>query len=396
MRSGAKGNVLVMQSGGPTPVMNRSLLGIVQEAQGRRALGEIFGTSHGLGGLVSGDLMDLGRLSTAEWSRVARTPGAALGSTRRKFRPQDAQPVLDALAERDIRYLFIIGGNDSAETGHGVRVASQAGGYDLTVMNVPKTIDNDLVHTDHSPGYGSAARFVALATMGAGRDAEAMGEASPVTVIEVMGRDSGWLAASAALAKRDERDAPHVICLPEAPVDEGRFLGHMEDAYRRFGFAVAVVAENARGRDGVLGGQEEPWFVDDFGHPYYDGPGRYLAGLLGRALKVRARYEKPGTIQRSFAACVSGTDAREAEMVGRAAVGYALEGHADQMVTLVREPEGRYGCSTGLAPLEEVAGRVKKMPDEFLDPTGGFVTAEFLDYARPLVGGPLPRFGRLR
>ena len=145
-------------------------------------------------------------------------------------------------------------------------------------MLVPKTIDNDLVLTDHCPGFGSATRFVALATMGAGRDTEAMGEASPVTIIEVMGRDAGWLAASSALAKRDERDAPHFIGVPEVPIDETLFLDCMEEAYGRFGFAVAVVAENARGPGGVLGGDEDPWFVDDFGHRYYDGPARYLAG----------------------------------------------------------------------------------------------------------------------
>jgi 6-phosphofructokinase 1 len=278
------------------------------------------------------------------------------------------------------------------------------------VIAVPKTIDNDLVETDHTPGYGSAARFVALAAMGAGRDAEAMGRESPITLIEVMGRDTGWLAASAALARRDDRDAPHVICLPEVPVDEDRFLQLMEEAYGRHGFAVAVVAENARGVDGVLGGRQEPWYVDDFGHPYYDGPARYLVGLVGNRLGVRARYEKPGTIQRSMMACVSAADAGEAEMVGRAAVRYAAEGHRDEMVTLVRGPDSqvsarersarsgsdkRYSCTTGLAPLERIAGGVKTMPGSYLDPSRYFVTREFESYARPLIGGPLPRYERV-
>jgi 6-phosphofructokinase 1 len=263
------------------------------------------------------------------------------------------------------------------------------------VINVPKTIDNDLVVTDHSPGYGSAARFVALATMGVGRDAEAMGDAAPVAVLEVMGRDAGWLAASSALARRDERDAPHVVCVPEVPVDEARFMERIEHAYRRFGFGVAVVAENARGPAGVLGGQEEPWYVDDFGHPYFDGPGRYLAAQVSRRLGVRVRYEKPGTIQRTMMACVSRVDAREAEEVGRAAVHYALDGHGDQMVTLVRQSGEAYACTTGLVPLERVGGRVKTMPERYLDRSGYFVTEEFIDYARPLIGPPLPRLGRL-
>jgi 6-phosphofructokinase 1 len=271
----------------------------------------------------------------------------------------------------------------------------RSAGAPLNVVNVPKTIDNDLVHTDHTPGYGSAARFIALAAMGAGRDAEAMGAAAPITVIEVMGRDAGWLAASSALARREERDAPHAICVPEVPVDEGGFLDVLEDAHRRFGFAVAVVAENARGADGVLGGEQEPWYVDDFGHGYYEGAGRHLAALAGRRLNVRVRYERPGTIQRSMAACVSGADAREAETAGRAAARHALDGADDKMVTLVRRPGAKYDCGTGLAPLGEVAGQVRTMPAEYLDPGGYSVTGAFLDYARPLIGAPLPRFGRV-
>jgi 6-phosphofructokinase 1 len=274
-------------------------------------------------------------------------------------------------------------------------VESRARGRDLSVILVPKTIDNDLVETDHSPGYGSAARFVALATMGAGRDAEAMGPAAPVTVIEVMGRDTGWLAASSALARREERDAPHVVCVPETPVVEDDFLARVEDAYSRYGFAVAVVAENARGPEGVLGDQQEPWLVDDFGHPYYDGPARYLAGRIGKRLGVRVRYEKPGTIQRSFAAAISRTDATEAEMVGRAAVRHAIHGETDVIVTLVRTDGDGYACSTGLAPLAQVAGKVQAMPEAYLDRANGFVTKAFLDYARPLIGSPLPRFGRI-
>jgi 6-phosphofructokinase len=263
------------------------------------------------------------------------------------------------------------------------------------VLNVPKTIDNDLVLTDHSPGYGSAARFVALAIIGAGQDAQAMGLASPITIIEVMGRDTGWLAASAALAKQSERDAPHVIGLPEVPVEESRFIDLMENTYRRYGFAVAVIAENTRGPEGVLGNQSDPWFVDDFGHPYYDGPARYLAALVGQRLKIRARYEKPGTIQRSFMSAVSRTDAQEAEMAGRAAVRRALEGHTDEIVTLVRESGRKYLCTTGLAPLEKVAGQVQTMPKEYLDADSYFVTPAFIQYARPLIGSPLPRYGRV-
>ena len=170
-----------------------------------------------------------------------------LGSTRRKLAPGDVPVILDLLARHKIGYWFLIGGNDSALTGHALSDEAARAGYDLAVVNIPKTVDNDLVLTDHCPGYGSAARFVALATMGSGRDAEAMGPASPITIIEVMGRDAGWLAAASGLARREERDAPHLICVPEAPVGEDWFVARIEDAYARYGFAVAVVSENARG-----------------------------------------------------------------------------------------------------------------------------------------------------
>ncbi len=388
-------NIIVMQSGGNTAVFNRSLFGVVTEALGSEGAGKVYGAVHGLEGLLADKLLDLGTYSATRWKTISRTPGAALGSTRRRLGPEDVPAVLRVLSSRGIGHIHVIGGNDSAATGHALHLAATAAGMPLRVVNVPKTIDNDLVGTDHTPGYGSAARFVALATMGAARDAEAMGSAAPITVLEVMGRDAGWLAASSALARREERDAPHVICVPEVPVDEQRFAGLMEAAYRQFGFAVAVVAENARGIDGPLGTDAAPWYTDEFGHPYYEGAGHHLAALLGRRLNVRVRYEKPGTIQRSMAVCVSTADAREAEMAGRGAVRAALGGETDMMITLVRSGGDVYGCGTGLAPLSKVANAVRKMPPEYLDPDHYGVTEAFLDYARPLLGTPLPRFGRV-
>ncbi len=384
-----------MQSGGSTPVLNRSLRGIVAEAEEKSAFGRILGARHAMDGVVEGRLVDLGRYGKTWWRRVGSTPGGVLGSSRRGVREDDAPATLTTIRNNDIRYLFTIGGNDSAENSRRVAEQARLAGIALTVVNVPKTIDNDLVLTDHTPGYGSAARFVALAAMGAGRDAETMGPAAPITIIEVMGRDAGWLAASAALAKREERDAPHLIAVPEVAIDVDRFLGGIEDACRRYGVAVAVVAENARGPDGPLGSQPAPSRVDDFGHTYYEGPARYLAALAEKRLGVRVRAEKPGTIQRSMASCLSSTDAAEAEMAGRAAVRYALEGATDRMVTLVRGDGDAYSCTTGLAPLAEVAGRVRTMPPSYLDPGNHAVTDEFLRYARPLVGAPLPRFERL-
>ena len=389
----ARPNALVMQSGGCTHVLNRSLYGIASEFK-RAGRGALYGAPNGLEGILKDRAVDLSQVSEDRWLSVADAPGAAIGSTRRRLREDDVRPVFEYLDRLDIGFWFIIGGNDSADTGHTLHLKARDIGYDLTVVNVPKTIDNDLVLTDHCPGFGSAARFVSMAVMGSGLDAEAMKGASPITIFEVMGRDAGWLAASAALAKREERDAPHLICVPEVPIDEVAFVSKIEDAYTRHGFALAVVSENARSVEGVLGAGTEPMFIDDFGHEYHDGPARYLAALVSRHLRVRARYEKPGTIQRSFIGALSEADAREAELVGRAAVIASLDGLRDVMITLERLHGPGYRCSTATAPLADVAGKVRRMPLNFLSPDGWSVSQDFLDYASPLVG-PLPHYDRL-
>ncbi len=387
-------NVLVMQSGGSTAVLNRSLAGVARTVSQSPAFGRVFGAVRGIEGLVEGRFFELGGIPGSRWDTISRTPGGILGSTRRKLGPSEVEASLGQVEAMGIGCCFIIGGNDSAENGHTLAQAARSAGLALSVVNVPKTIDNDLLATDHSPGYGSAARFVALAAMGIGRDVETMGEAAPLAVLEVMGRDAGWLAAASVLGKREERDAPHVVVVPEEPVAEDRFLGLVEDAYARYGTAVIVVSENTRGEHGVLG-SDEPWYVDDFGHAYYEGAGRYLSELVGRRLGARVRYERPGSIQRSLAETVSRTDALEAEMAGRAAVMYAAEGASDVMVTLEREPGDLYACRTGTAPLDDVAGGVKTLPPAMYDPATAMPTADFAAYAEPLIGGPLPSMERL-
>lgn len=374
--------------------MNRSLYGVVNEALLSNRFDSIFGALYGIDGIIKRDLIDLTKHSKRSWSRISKTPGAALGSTRTKIREEHINDILQTLASYNISHLFTIGGNDSAETAHTLSVQCLSLGHNLTVINIPKTIDNDLVGTDHAPGYGSAARFIALATMGAGFDAEAMRNTAPITIIEVMGRDTGWLAASSILAKREEREAPHVVAVPEIPLREEVFLSQIENAYSRFGFAVAVVAENTRGPNGVLGSQLEPSHIDDFGHPYYDGPAQYLAGLVSQRLRVRARHEKPGTIQRSMMSSISSVDAEEAELAGRSAVQLALAHHNDEMVALVRDCDEAYSIHMEGVPLSKIAGRVKTMPEQYLDMTGCFVKPEFIEYVRPLVG-KLPETGRL-
>ena len=388
-------NLLVMQSGGPTPVINRSLFGLCDEAAKSGAFTGILGAQGGVEGVLGNRAFDLASVSTEVWRSIAVAPGAALGTTRKKLADADLAQVIDFIERRKITHWLIIGGNDSASTALTVGAAASNAGLDLKVLLVPKTVDNDLVGTDHSPGYGSAARFVASATQGAGRDAEAMGPAAPITVIEVAGRHSGWLAAASVLGKREPRDAPHVVVTPETPFDQSQVLSRVENAYRRYGFAVAVIQENVRDRHNrPLIGDGPPLHVDDFGNEYHEGAGRYLTTLITDHLRVRVRYDRPGTIQRSMAELVSSVDAREAEGVGRAAVRHALDGETDRMVSIVRVGNDPYESEIGVTPLEPVAGAHKTMPAQFLD-SDGMPTCAFLDYARPLIGEPLPTFGRI-
>ena len=395
MSSNKKGNLLITQSGGPTHVINQSLAGVVEEALRLDAFDHIYGADHGMHGLMERRFIDLSRVPRRRWAAIRRTPGAALGTSRRKMKPADIDAAFDNLADLGVTCLVSIGGNDSAMNAHLLGEHAAEVGRGLTVMGVPKTVDNDLPETDHCPGYGSAARFLAMATMSTARDAEAMGRERPVTVVEAMGRNAGWLPLAAGLGKREERDAPHLIASPEDIVDEDRFIGMMEQAMCRWGFAVAAVAENAKGPDGPLGHDGEPEYTDEFGHAYYSSPAEYLARQIGKRLGVRVRFEKPGTIARTMAATLSKTDAAEAYLAGRMAVVHAVEGVTDKMVTLVRESDRPYRCGTGLAPLEAIAGKERMVPEGYVEPKTGLPTQAFADYARPLLGGPLPRFGRV-
>lgn len=390
-----KKNLLVMQSGGPTPVVNRSLLGVYAEAVKLGGFADILGARRGIEGVLADRVVDLRSVSESAWRSIARTPGAALGSTRRKLGEDDLAAVMEFIARRGITHCFMIGGNDSAETALAISAAAREAGHDLSVMHVPKTVDNDLVETDHTPGYGSAARFTVAAVQGAGLDAEAMGAAAPVTVLEVAGRDSGWLAAASVAGKRDTRDAPHVVIMPETPFDLTRVLTQIEDACSKYGFALAVVQENVRGADGrVLGASADPIHVDDFGHSYYEGAGKYVSQEAAARLGVRTRYDRPGSIQRSMAALVSRLDAQEAEIVGRAAVGFSLDGETERMISIVRTGKDPYSSITVPTPLDQVVGAVKTVPPEFID-SEQMPNAAFLEYVRPLIGDPLPAFGRI-
>lgn len=392
----ARGNLLVGQSGGATVAINASLVGVVEAALGANQVGEIIGMRHGIEGFLAGELLDLRRQPAETWQLLRRTPSAALGSCRYKLRDDDLDRALALLRRYDVRYFLYIGGNDSADTAHRLHVRAVASGYDLRVLTVPKTIDNDLPCTDHCPGYGSFARFLALATRDAGRDTEAMPQVYPIKIIEVMGRNAGWAAAACALLREDERAAPHLIVLPERPpASLEALVEEVARACQAYGCCVLVVPETLRDAAGQPLGGAVGHFVDAFGHPYYPGVGALLADRITQDLGLRARYDKPGTIARMSMVTASPTDLAEAEAVGQEAVRRALAGESDRMVTIERLSDEPYRVGYGVAPLAAIAHAERRLPDHFIGPDGRSVTAAFRRYALPLLGGPVSAYGRL-
>jgi len=387
----AKANLAVGQSGGPTAVINGSLSGVIREALTYDEIGEIYGMFRGIGGLLNDQFIDLRRQPSEVIDGLRWTPSAALGTVRHKVSPEDHQRILDVLKARNIRYLFYIGGNDSADTSLKLHKLSMDAGYELHVIAVPKTVDNDLYGTDHCPGYGSAARFVATAIRDTGRDTEAMGPTRPVKILEIMGRNAGWLTAAAALAREDAGDAPHLVYAPERPVSGGQLVQDVERCYQERGHVVIAMSEGAQEAPGrTLGEEYNPGEVDAFGHRMKGGVSEFVSALLKERTGLRVRIDKPNYLQRSFMLCASSVDQDEAYRVGRRAVQAALTGRCQGMVTLVREPGPAYQCSLEVVNLEDVANREKKLPPEFMNEAGNSPTAAFLSYARPLIGEPWP------
>jgi ATP-dependent phosphofructokinase / diphosphate-dependent phosphofructokinase len=389
-------NLLVAQSGGATAVINSSLVGIVDAATTSHAFRGVAGARHGIEGILGEDLVDLGAQSPDRLRRVRRTPSAALGTTRQRLTDETAQKAVAILDRYAIDAVVYIGGNDSADTAMRLAAAAREADQRLAIVSVPKTIDNDLPGTDHSPGYGSIARFIALATRSSGIDTAATVQLYPVKLIEVMGRNAGWVAAASALGQEEQTDPPHLIFFPERPVSSlDGFLKEIARAHERFGQVVAVIPETMRDASGnPLGGNEVIW-VDSFGHPYYSGPGAALCAAVQADLGLRARYDKPGTISRMFEHCLSEVDLQEAYDVGVAAVDLLLDGRSEVMVTIERVSNDPYRSRTGSVPLREVANRERLLPDEFIAAAGRATTPAFRDYALPLIGGAPRPYGRL-
>ena len=383
------GNVLVGQSGGPTAVVNASVAGIIAEALNHDCVEEIYGSLNGVLGLLQEDLVDLAAESQQQIRALKHTPGAALGSCRYKLRKQaDLDRVLEVFKAHNIRYFFYIGGNDSQDTATKIFAHAQAQGYELRVIGVPKTVDNDLPATDHCPGYGSAAKYLATTVRELAADHESLGQGDLVSIIEVMGRGAGWLAASAALAKRRDQphDPPHLIYLPEIPFSQEKCLEDIRRVLKREKFCQIIVAEGLTDADGNYVSADPA--TDAFGHAQLGGAGDFIKELVeGNLPGVKARLSIPGLMQRSAAHIASKIDADEAFLVGQAAVRAAINGETDKLITLVRGDSDTYSCETGLAPLADVANNVKKLPREWINEDGVSMNFQFIRYAQPLIQG---------
>jgi ATP-dependent phosphofructokinase / diphosphate-dependent phosphofructokinase len=385
------GNLLIGQSGGATAVINASLVGAVETALQDEHIGSIYGMRYGIEGLLKEDLIDLRRQPSSIWAQLLYTPSAALGSCRYKLQQHDPEQAIEILRRYNIRYMLYIGGNDSADTAHLIAQAAQHLRYNLSVISIPKTIDNDLPFTDHCPGYGSAARFLAQATQDSTLNTLSIPSHYPIKVIETMGRDAGWLTASTALGKRHENDAPHILLLPENPFVADRFLAQVEAIYQRIGYVIITAAETIRDEKGQQLGTTGQTGLDAFHHPLLSGAAQYLVELVKQQLKLRARFEKPGDLQRMSSAHISPVDREEAYMVGKMGVIALLGQESDKMITLVRSGNAAYRCTTGLVDLAKIANEQRLLPDVYLDESKTMVTQAFYDYALPLIGEPLPQ-----
>ena len=389
--------MLIAQSGGPTVVINQSLVGAVLEAKKHKEIKKIFGSLHGLKGILEENLCDLSKETTANLQLVAGTPSSALGSVRKKPTPEDCVKVFQVLRKYNIRYFFYIGGNDSAETTHIINEAAQQAGYQMKCFHICKTIDNDLRENDHTPGFGSAAKFVAQAFMGDNLDNRAL---PGVKINVIMGRHAGFLTAAAALARVFPDDGPHLIYLPERPFSLEKFVADVQAVYAKYKRCVIAVSEGISDEKGVAIAAKFIKEVDSHGNVQLSGSGA-LGDLLAKEIKEKAeisrvRADTFGYLQRSFAGVVSANDAKEARLAGASAVKFATGGKfANGSTAIKRKPGKKYQVWIERTELKNVAKETRHMPDEFINDAGNDVTPAFIAYAKPIVGD-LPKIGRLK
>jgi len=383
-----KGNAVIGQSGGPTAVINQSLVGVIEAVAECDAIRMLWGARHGVRGIIEEKFIDLG------------------GLDKELLKPDEeyCRRIFEVFEKNDIRYFFYIGGNDSADTARIVNELARESDYQLRVFHIPKTIDNDLRVTDHCPGYGSAARFVASAIIGDDRDNASI---PGVKIDVIMGRHAGWLTASSLLARRDEEDGPHLIYVPELPISEQQFVEDVVEAYNRFGRCLVAVSEGIEDVDGVSWAERvtQTSERDSHGNIQLSGSGAlgdFLAGIVKTKVveklgvrKLRVRADTFGYLQRSFPGFASPVDQQEARLAGRMAVEYAMSGDVDGSVAFKRTGEGgRYGIECFRAELNDVARQTRPLPKEYINEAGNGIVESFREYVAPLVG-ELPAIGKL-
>jgi len=387
--------MVIGQSGGPTAVINQSLVGAILVAREQKAITGILGARHGIAGIMGEDFIDLTTQSVDQLEQVANTPAAALGSVRLKPGREECQRVFDVFRKNDVRYFFYIGGNDSAETAYIISEMAKEANYDFCTVHIPKTIDNDLKVTDHCPGFASAARFVALAFMGDDRDNYAL---SGVKINVVMGRHAGFLTAASALARQADGDGPHLIYLPERVFDVEQFKVDVRRVVGEYGRCVVAVSEGVADADGnpIASTGER----DSHGNIQLSGSGalgdtlaaHVKAGFKGEKMRVRA--DTFGYLQRSYPTIISPVDAKEARAVGMQAVDHAVSTGENGSVAIRRLSNEPYASEYFITPLSTVAKETTHVADEHINAEGNDVTHAWLGYIRPLVG-ELPVIGRL-
>lgn len=389
MPKAPKANAVVSQSGGPTGVINASLVGVIKEACRHFEIEDLYGGIHAVSGIVREDFIDLKQLSSDELELVAASPSAALGSSRDKPDATYCERIIEVFKKRNIRYFFYIGGNDSANTCFIINNMAAEAGHELRSFHIPKTVDNDLLVTDHCPGYGTAAKFVACALIGDDLDNRAL---AGIKVNVIMGRNAGFLAAASVLGKQRDDDGPHLVYLPERPVSMDKFISDIEDVYSRLGRCVIAVSEGICAENGKAWAEKVATFKesDSHGNIQLSGSGTladFLAGQIRGKLGVkRVRADTFGYLQRSFAGLQSVVDADEARRCGVQAIRFAME-HQSGSVAMKRMGNGSdYAIELFRTELENVAEKTKSLPDEFINTEGNNITEMFVEYAMPLIG----------
>ena len=389
------GNLLVAQSGGPTSVINASVAGVIREAGKNGAIEEIYGGLNGIFGILNEDLIDLNEEKNSAIEGLKYTPGAALGTCRYKIdfknKADEAARDMDRLFEvfqaHNIRYFFYAGGNDSQDTSNQIHQEAVKRNYEMRVIGVPKTIDNDLPHTDHCPGFGSAAKYVAATTAEVALDVGGMAtDEGACCIIEIMGRTAGWLAASSVLARSIGVGAPHIVLLPEIPFNEEAFLAKVKEHVDSHNFCLVAVGEGIKNTAGEELAADKSR-LDAFGHPVLSGAAEHLADLVQAKLNTKTRTVKLGYAQRAAAHIASLRDIEEAVLCGEAAVRAAIEGRSGFMVKLVRSSNDPYHCATDLQDLADIANAVHLIPRDWVSEDGFLPNEKFIEYCRPLIEG---------